>query len=132
MQNLMYTTITWKNLHPDFILPSGLLPIHRVHSISWICKKNAPHIYTKSVITLGLGESLGEVLEVLHDLRSVGCDIVTIGQYLRPTRVMNLPVAEYIHPEVFERLRITALSMGFRHVASAPPVRRFNECGRYV
>ena len=52
----------------------------------------------------------------------MGCDIVTIGQYLRPTR-MNLPVAEYIHPEVFERLRITALSMGFRHVASAPLVR---------
>jgi lipoic acid synthetase len=85
-------------------------------------KKNAPDIYTKSGIMLGLGESLDEALEVLRDLRSVGCDIVTIGQYLRPTR-MNLPVAEYIHPEAFERLRIKALSMGFRHVASAPLVR---------
>ena len=85
-------------------------------------KKNAPDIYTKSGIMLGLGESLDEALGVLRDLRSVGCDIVTIGQYLRPTR-MNLPVAEYIQPEVFESLRITALSMGFRHVASAPLVR---------
>jgi lipoyl synthase len=85
-------------------------------------KKNAPDIYTKSGIMLGLGESLNETLEVLRDLRSVGCDIVTIGQYLRP-RKKNLPVAEYIRPEVFESLRITALSMGFRHAASAPLVR---------
>jgi lipoic acid synthetase len=58
----------------------------------------------------------------LQDLRKIGCDIITIGQYLRPSR-LNLPVQEYIKPEIFERLRVTALSMGFRYVASAPLAR---------
>jgi lipoic acid synthetase len=85
-------------------------------------KKTASETYTKSGLMLGLGERLDEVIDVLRDLRSAGCDIVTIGQYLRPSR-FNLPVVEYIKPEIFERLRITALSMEFKHVASAPLVR---------
>jgi len=85
-------------------------------------KKTALDIYTKSGLMLGLGEQIDEVIDVLRDLRSAGCDIITIGQYLRPSR-FNLPVIEYIRPEIFERLRLTALSIGFKYVASAPLVR---------
>lgn len=85
-------------------------------------KKTAPEINTKSGLMLGLGETLDKVMNVLRDLRSAGCDIVTIGQYLRPSK-LKLPVVEYIRPEVFEMLRLKALSMGFKYVASAPLVR---------
>ncbi len=85
-------------------------------------KKTVPEIYTKSGLMLGLGERLDEVIQVLGDLRKTGCDFITIGQYLRPSRI-NLPVIEYLKPEIFERLRLTALSMGFKFAASAPLVR---------
>jgi lipoyl synthase len=85
-------------------------------------KKTAPDIYTKSGLMLGLGESLDEVLIALRDLRNVGCDFITIGQYLRPSK-SNLPVVEYIHPGIFENLRLAALSMGFKYAASSPLVR---------
>lgn len=85
-------------------------------------KKTAPGIFTKSGLMLGLGETFDEVLEVLGDLRHAGCELLTVGQYLRPSR-LNLPVTEYIEPAMFERLRITALSLGFKCVASAPLVR---------
>lgn len=85
-------------------------------------KKIAPQINIKSGIMLGLGETLDEVIDVLRDLRNAGCELVTIGQYLRPSR-LNLPVVEYIRPGVFERLRLKALNMGFKYAASAPLVR---------
>jgi lipoic acid synthetase len=85
-------------------------------------KKTAPDIYTKSGLMLGLGESLDEVMIALRDLRNVGCDFVTIGQYLRPSK-SNLPVVEYIHPGIFEKLRLAALSMGFKYAACGPLVR---------
>lgn len=85
-------------------------------------KKIAPDIHTKSGLMLGLGETLDEVTDVLEDLRDAGCDLVTLGQYLRPSR-RNLPVIEYIRPEIFESLRNRALKMGFKYVASSPLVR---------
>lgn len=85
-------------------------------------KKNSDHLLTKSGLMLGFGEKLTEVYKVLSDLRNVECDIITIGQYLRPSKA-HLPVAEYIRPELFDSLRIKALSMGFKYVASAPLVR---------
>jgi lipoic acid synthetase len=85
-------------------------------------KKTAPGIFTKSGLMLGLGETFDEVGEVFRDLRNAGCEFLTVGQYLRPSR-FNLPVIEYIEPAIFGRLRITALSMGFKYVASAPLVR---------
>jgi len=85
-------------------------------------KRSAPHAHIKSGLMLGLGETMDEVREVLYDLRCAGCDVITIGQYMRPSR-MNLPVAEYVKPDAFEDLRSAALSMGFSHVASAPLVR---------
>jgi lipoic acid synthetase len=85
-------------------------------------KMLAPYIKTKSGLMLGLGETLDEVVDVLKDLRTAGCDFVAIGQYLRPSK-LNLPVVEYIRPEVFEELRLRAIDMGFDFVASAPLVR---------
>ncbi|MBI5102191.1 MAG: lipoyl synthase [Nitrospirae bacterium] len=85
-------------------------------------KQTAPSITTKSGFMLGLGEAPEEIYELMGDLRLSGCDILTIGQYLRPTR-KNLPVVEYPDPGVFEGLRIKALDMGFIHAASGPLVR---------
>ncbi len=85
-------------------------------------KKTAPAIFTKSGLMLGLGETFDEVGEVFRDLKDAGCEFLTVGQYLRPSK-FNLPVIEYIEPVIFERLRLAALSMGFKCVASAPLVR---------
>jgi lipoic acid synthetase len=79
-------------------------------------------MYTKSGLMTGLGETTEEVVSVMHDLRGVGCDIVTIGQYLQPSRD-HLPVREYVHPEIFESYKHTGEELGFRFVASAPYVR---------
>jgi lipoyl synthase len=81
-----------------------------------------PELTTKSGLMLGLGETESEVLEVLKGLKAAGVDIVTIGQYLRPSRE-NLPVVEYVAPEVFESYRIAGEAMGFRHIFSGPFVR---------
>jgi lipoic acid synthetase len=85
-------------------------------------KRNCPDILTKSGLMLGLGETIGEVLELLRDLRNSRCELLTIGQYLQPTK-KNIPVVEYIRPETFEELGKKALDMGFRFVASGPLVR---------
>lgn len=77
---------------------------------------------TKSGVMLGLGESETEVLETMQDLRSVGVDILTLGQYLQPTP-KHLPVHEFIEPMQFEKYRILGLEMGFRFVESGPLVR---------
>jgi lipoyl synthase len=77
---------------------------------------------TKSGLMLGLGETEEEVTAAMHDLRGAGCDLVTLGQYLRPTRE-HLPVERYWHPDEFARLRKTADEFGFVHVESGPLVR---------
>lgn len=77
---------------------------------------------TKSGLMLGLGEEMSEVRSVLADLRSAGCDLLTIGQYLRPHH-RALPVAAYYHPDEFAALRAEALAMGFRGVSAGPRVR---------
>jgi lipoyl synthase len=79
-------------------------------------------IKTKSGIMLGLGESKEEVIETMNDLRSVGVDILTLGQYLQPTK-NHLPVAEFITPELFAEYKEIALAKGFRYVESGPLVR---------
>jgi lipoyl synthase len=71
---------------------------------------------------LGLGETRDEVLRTMEDLLEVGCDFLTIGQYLRPTP-QNIEVVEYIHPDIFEEYKKLGEEMGFRYVASAPFVR---------
>lgn len=91
-------------------------------------KKLYPGIRTKSGMMLGLGEKEPEVISVMKDLREAGCDFLTIGQYLRPGR-KNIPVVEYISPEVFENHRIKGLEMGFAAVASSPLTRSSMEAG---
>ena len=85
-------------------------------------KEITPHITTKSGLMLGLGETIREVIELLGNLRGVGCDALTIGQYLRPTK-KNRPVVEYIIPGVFDDLKEKALELGFCSVSSGPLVR---------
>lgn len=82
----------------------------------------ATTIYTKSGLMLGLGEREEEVLQAMRDLRAVGCDILTLGQYLQPT-LKHLPVVEFIRPEKFAEYQAVARTMGFVHVASGPLVR---------
>src|ERR1051325_5185437 len=77
---------------------------------------------TKSGIMVGLGETFDEVVELMKDLRSVSCDIMTIGQYLQP-HARRLPVERYVTPAEFERWREVGMTMGFRHVESSPPAR---------
>jgi lipoic acid synthetase len=79
-------------------------------------------IYSKTGIMVGLGETEDEVLSVMDDLIAVGCDLLTIGQYLQPTRE-HIEIAEFIHPDQFEVYRRKGLEKGFKYVASGPLVR---------
>jgi lipoic acid synthetase len=84
--------------------------------------KGRERLFTKAGLMLGLGESADELLSVFSDLRRVGCDVLTLGQYLRPS-ADHLPVERYVTPEEFALLRTAALELGFRHVESGPLVR---------
>lgn len=86
--------------------------------------------YTKSSIMLGLGESDEEVMQSLRDLRSVGCDVVTFGQYLQPRR-RHLKVEEFVPPEKFNQWQKTAEDLGFLYVASGPLVRSSYRAGEF-
>ncbi len=85
-------------------------------------RSRAGGMVTKSGLMLGLGETIEEVLEVMKDLHAAGCQILTLGQYLQPTKD-HLPVARYVHPDEFRWLKGRGISMGFRHVESGPLVR---------
>ncbi|MEM1544677.1 MAG: lipoyl synthase [Candidatus Bathyarchaeia archaeon] len=87
-----------------------------------IVKELAPTMLTKSGLMVGLGETTDEVVQVLRDLREVGCDIVTIGQYLQPTK-KHLPVVRYVTPEEFTELERIGYELGFKYVFSGPFVR---------
>jgi len=87
-----------------------------------IVKELAPTMLTKSGLMVGLGETMDEVVQVLKDLREVGCDIVTIGQYLQPTK-KHLPVVRYVTPEEFTELERIGYELGFKYVFSGPFVR---------
>jgi lipoic acid synthetase len=85
-------------------------------------KRTAPAVPTKSGLMLGLGETGAEVLQVMRDLRAHGVDILTLGQYLRPSP-KHLPIVRYVPPEEFAELRAAAREMGFGHVEAGPLVR---------
>jgi lipoic acid synthetase len=85
-------------------------------------RRTAPRLVTKSGIILGLGEEREELLATMRDLRAVDVNILTLGQYLRPSR-QHLPVARYYHPEEFAELAARGREMGFAHVESGPLVR---------
>lgn len=95
---------------------------HRSLTLLQNAKKLRSEQITKSSIMLGLGETTSEIIETMHDLRQANCDILTLGQYLQPTK-QHLPVKKYYTPEEFERFKQTGREMGFAHVESGPLVR---------
>lgn len=91
-------------------------------------KQTNSSLITKTSLMLGFGETDDQVLQTLRDLREIGCDVVTFGQYMRPTK-RHMKVVEYIKPEKFDYWRDTALDMGFLYVASGPLVRSSYKAG---
>jgi lipoyl synthase len=108
---------TVRRLFPA-IRPQGKYP----RSIELLDKAKQQGMTTKSGLILGMGETMDEAREVMCDLRAVSCDILTIGQYLQPTRE-HLPVARFYEPSEFAALKEEGLAMGFSHVESGPLVR---------
>lgn len=100
-------------------------------SLEVLMRAKRAGLRTKSGIMLGLGETDAEILETMDDLRSVGCDVMTMGQYLQPTK-KHLPVAEFVTPERFARYREEGLKRGFRFVESAPLVRSSYHAEKHV
>ena len=96
--------------------------------LKYIASKN---IRTKSGIMLGLGETPDEILETMDDLRSVGCEIMTIGQYLQPTK-NHFHLKEYIHPDTFAEYGKIGKEKGFRHIESAPMVRSSYHAEKHI
>lgn len=94
----------------------------RTLSVLRTVKEMDPTIHTKSGLMLGLGETREEVVKTLEDLRAVGVDAVTIGQYLRPT-MKHLPVVRFVHPDEFKEYEALGEQMGFAFVASGPFIR---------
>lgn len=95
---------------------------HYNRSLELLFRAKEKGFLTKSGVMVGLGETIEEVIDTMSDLREVRCDILTIGQYLQPTK-QHLPVERYVHPDEFALLKRTGLEMGFRYVESGPLVR---------
>jgi lipoic acid synthetase len=95
-----------------------------------LAKDLDPGRFTKSSLMLGLGETDDEVTQAMRDLRSVDCDILTLGQYLRPS-AWHLPVSEYVTPQRFEALRRRAEELGFLYCAAGPLVRSSYRAGEF-
>lgn len=91
-------------------------------------KETAPDLITKTSLMLGLGEQDEQIMQTLRDLRAIDCDIVTFGQYMRPTR-RHMKVVEYIEPSKFEYWKQVSMEMGFRYCASGPLVRSSYKAG---
>jgi len=85
-------------------------------------KTQNPNLLTKSGFMVGLGETFEEIVELLQDLKSVECDIVTVGQYIQPAKV-NLMVEKYLTPEEFDKIKVAALKAGIKYPVASPLVR---------
>ena len=102
-----------------------------VRSLELLRRAKVQGAFTKSGIMVGIGETDAEIVDVIRDLRAVDCDVLTIGQYLQPTRE-HLPVARFVEPERFAQYRESALGMGFRYCESGPLVRSSYHAERQV
>ncbi|HUJ79399.1 MAG TPA: lipoyl synthase [Nitrospiria bacterium] len=112
--------------HNTETVPRLYRPVRPQGKYQWtlelIQRAKAAGLTTKSGLMLGLGETAEEVDAVMRDLIAHGCDLLTLGQYLQPSKT-HLPVARYYHPDDFDRLKTTGERLGFRHVESGPLVR---------
>jgi len=113
--NIETVSRLYSEVRPQAIYERSLKVLQMVKEID-------PGILTKSGLMVGLGESLDEIVKTMADLRTVECDILTLGQYLRPTDVHH-PVIRYYTPEEFDHLKDVALEKGFRWVEAGPLVR---------
>ncbi|MFQ5552119.1 MAG: lipoyl synthase, partial [Thermoplasmata archaeon] len=95
-----------------------------------MAKEIRPALFTKSSLMLGLGEEEDEVLQAMRDLREVGVDVLTLGQYLRPS-TRHIEMARYVPPEAFEYFRRRGQEMGFLYVAAGPLVRSSYRAGEF-
>ncbi|HLF78429.1 MAG TPA: lipoyl synthase [Dehalococcoidia bacterium] len=105
----------YRRVRPKASYPQSLDLLRRVKSFD-------PSMPTKSGLMAGLGETVEELAQAMYDLREHGCDLLTLGQYLRPDK-RHLPVVRYLHPDEFAELKATGLRLGFRHVEAGPFVR---------
>jgi lipoyl synthase len=113
--NLESVPRLYRRVRPKAIYTQSLELLKRAKALS-------PRTPTKSGLMVGLGETRDELLSVFADLRASNVDVLTVGQYLRPT-LRHLPVERHVRPEEFEDLKLVARGMGFRHVESGPMVR---------
>ncbi|HLE32782.1 MAG TPA: lipoyl synthase [Bacteroidota bacterium] len=100
-------------------------------SLEVLARSKERGMKTKTGLMLGIGEKTDEVLEVMKDAIKSGCDILTLGQYLQPTKE-HLPIDRYVHPDEFLMLKEEGISMGFRHVESGPLVRSSYHAANHV
>jgi lipoic acid synthetase len=100
-------------------------------SLEVLSRAKAKGFVTKTGMMLGIGERTEEVIEAMKDVRKTDCDILTLGQYLRPTKE-HLPVDRYVHPDEFKMLKELGMEMGFKHVESGPLVRSSYHAERHV
>ncbi len=112
----------YRIVRPQAKYPQSLELLHRAKKRGFL---------TKSGMMVGIGEEPDEVLQVMHDLREVECDILTIGQYLQPTK-NHLPIERFVHPDEFAMYRQEGHTMGFRHVESGPLVRSSYHAEKHV
>ena len=115
----------YKRVRPDAKYEQSLELLRRAHA-----RKTEYSLLTKSGLMVGLGEGLSELLETFRDIAETGCDILTVGQYLAPTR-RHIPIERYYTPDEFAHLKSEALSMGFRYVEAGPLVRSSYHAGRH-
>jgi lipoic acid synthetase len=114
----------YRRVRPQALYERSLVLIRRA-------KELAPDMLSKSGFMVGLGETLDETQQVMRDLRDHGCDIVTVGQYLQPTK-QHLPVERYWHPDEFQVFRDAGHHLGFTHVEAGPLVRSSYHAGAQV
>jgi lipoyl synthase len=100
----------------------GRADYHRTLNLLARVKERSPQMVTKSGLMLGLGETTEELFDVFADLRAVGCDVLTLGQYLAPT-LKHIPVTRFVSPTEFDEIATTARTLGFRQVVAGPFVR---------
>lgn len=112
----------YRIVRPQAKYPQSLALLHRAKKRGFL---------TKSGMMVGIGEEPEEVLQVMRDLREVECDILTIGQYLQPTK-NHLPIERFVHPDEFTMYRQEGYKMGFRHVESGPLVRSSYHAEKHV